>query len=120
MWNEPTKERLARIPKLYETEDIPLREKQIVVHFFLGSADWYVAEFDGRDTFFGFVHLGDDQNAEWGYFSFNELRSLRVHGWLEVDCELEEFWQVKMASEIAKIREASGWKTDVDGAKKVA
>ena len=25
MWNEPTKEELAKIPRLYETEDIPLK-----------------------------------------------------------------------------------------------
>ena len=35
MWNEPSKERLAKIPKLYETENIPLPDKLIYLHFFI-------------------------------------------------------------------------------------
>jgi hypothetical protein len=109
MWNEPTKERLARIPRLYETENTDLKDKEIHLHFFIGSADWYIAEYDGDDLFWGYAHLGDDQCAEWGYVSFSELRSIKVQGWLEVDCEIEEVWQVRKASEIDKIRIAHGW-----------
>jgi hypothetical protein len=47
--------------------------------------------------------------AEWGYISFSELKSIIVNGWIEVDCELEEIWRVKKASEIQKIRTAQGW-----------
>ncbi len=32
MWNEPTPERLNRIPKLYETEQVPLKDKLIHLH----------------------------------------------------------------------------------------
>jgi hypothetical protein len=46
MWNEPTKEQLDKIPKLYETERVPLKEKLIWLHFFIGGCDWYVAEYD--------------------------------------------------------------------------
>lgn len=119
MWNEPTSERLAKIPRLYDTEDKPLPEKLIYLHFFIGGCDWYVAEFDGKDIFFGFAHLGDDQNAEWGYFSFNELKSIKVRGWLEVDCEPEEYWEVKKASDIEKISKANGWKTETTEEEKV-
>jgi hypothetical protein len=42
--------------------------------------------------------------AEWGYVSFSELKSLKINGWLEVDCEIEEVWKVRKASEIDKIR----------------
>jgi len=67
MWNIPTQERLNRVPRLYETEKIPLKEKQIHLHFFIGSCDWYIAEFDGHDLFWGFCILNSDlQNAEWG------------------------------------------------------
>ena len=38
MWNEPTKEQLAKIPRLYETERVPLKEKLIWLHFFIGGA----------------------------------------------------------------------------------
>ena len=110
MWNTPNKERLERIPKLYETEHTHLRDKLIHLHFFIGGCDWYVAEFDGVDLFWGFAILnGDYQNAEWGYVSFKELREIKLYGFLEIDCESEEFWQVRKAEEIDKIREANGW-----------
>lgn len=110
MWNEPTRERLARIPRLYETEDIPLPDKLVHLHFFIGGCDWYIVEYDGEDLFFGFAILNNDlQNAEWGYVSLSELKAIKVHGCLEVDCELKEHWEVKRASEIDKIREANGW-----------
>jgi hypothetical protein len=110
VWNEPSKSRLARIPKLYETEDTPLKEKRICLHFFVGGCDWYIAEYDGEDLFWGFAILnGDYDNAEWGYVSFAELRSVKVAGWVEVDCETEDAWTVRKASEIPKIRVANGW-----------
>jgi hypothetical protein len=115
MWNTPTADRLSKIPKLYETEHIPLQEKLIHLHFFIGGCDWYVAEYDGEDIFWGFAILNDDfQNAEWGYISLSELKSVKVGGWLEIDCELEEFWKVRKASAIEKIRKAHGWKKTND------
>ena len=105
MWNEPSKEKLAKIPRLYETENIPLKDKIIHLHFFISGCDWYIAEFDGEDLFWGFAILNNDlQNAEWGYISFRELKDIKVDGWLEIDCELEELWKVRKASEIEKIR----------------
>ena len=115
MWNTPTEDRLSRIPKLYETEHVPLQEKLIHLHFFIGSCDWYIAEYDGEDIFWGFAILNHDfQNAEWGYISLSELKSIKVDGWLEIDCELEELWCVRKASEIEKIRKAHGWKKTND------
>ncbi len=99
MWNIPEKSRLDKIPRLYATEHIPLQDKLIYLHFFIGGSNWYVAEFDGDDLFFGYVVLnGDLSCAEWGYFSFAELKEIRVGGWCEVDCELEECWEVKVFS----------------------
>jgi len=110
MWNVPTKERLSKIPKLCETENIPLKDKEIHLHFFIGGSDWFVCEYDGADLFFGFAILNNDyQMAEWGYVSFGELKSIKVEGWCEIDCELEDIWQVKRAIEIDKIRIAQGW-----------
>lgn len=105
MWNIPNEERLAQIPKLYETEHTPLKDKLIYLHFFIGGTDWYLIEFDGEDLFWGFTILnGDLQNAEFGYISFKELKEIKVGGWLEVDCETEEVWQIRKASEIDKIK----------------
>jgi hypothetical protein len=113
MWNIPGRQRLAILPKLYETEHVPLKEKLIHLHFFIADCDWYIAEFDGKDLFWGFAILnGDLQNAEWGYVSFRELKSLKIRGWLEVDCEFEWFWEVRRASEIEKVCKAHGWIKD--------
>lgn len=101
MWNVPSKERLDKIPRLYETEKVPVQDKLIYLHFFIGSCDWYIAEYDGDDTFFGYAILnGDLDCAEWGYVSFSELKEVRVQGWCKVDCELEEIWRVKRFCEI--------------------
>jgi hypothetical protein len=110
MWNIPNKIRLAEIPKLYETENTPLKDKLIYLHFFIAGCDWYIAEYDGEDLFWGFAILNNDyEMAEWGYISFSELKSLKLNSWLEVDCEIEEAWEVRKASEIEKIRKANGW-----------
>ena len=110
MWNIPNKERLEKLPKLYETENIPLKDKIIHLHFFIGGCDWYIAEYDGADLFFGFAILNNDyEMAEWGYVSFSELKTIKIDGWIEIDCEVEEFWQVRRAIEIEKIRIAHGW-----------
>jgi hypothetical protein len=102
MWNVPSEERLARIPRLYETESIPLKDKIIHLHFFIGGCDWYIAEYDGVDLFFGYAILNDAQNAEWGYIRFSELKAINING-IEIDCELEEYWSPKPVSQIPKI-----------------
>ncbi len=109
MWNEPTKKRLATIPGLYETEHTPLQDKIIHLHFFIGGCDWYIAEHDGGDLFWGYAILnGDYLMAEWGYISFKELSELSIGG-LEIDCELPEYFKPKRAAEIDKIRKGMRW-----------
>ena len=102
IWNEPTPDDLARIPKLYATEGTPLVEKIIYEHFFIGGCDWYIAEYDGDDLFFGYALLGDPQNAEWGYISYRELREVKVEPGFEVDRDLH--WNPRRAKQIEKIR----------------
>lgn len=110
MWNIPSTERLAKIPQLYETEIIPIKDKEIHLHFFIGGCDWYICEYDSHDTFFGFCILNDDyQNAEWGYVSFSEMKSIKIDGCLEIDCVLEEYWRIQKASDIEKICICQGW-----------
>lgn len=109
MWNTPSRQRLTEIPALYATENIELQDKRIYLHFFIGGCDWYVAEFNGKNTFWGFAVLnGDLLNAEWGYFTLSELQSVQIHG-VEIDCELKNIWQIKPASEVDKISQAQGW-----------
>lgn len=102
MWNIPGKDVLDKIPRLYETEDIPAEDKIIYLHFFMAACDWYIAEYDGNDLFFGFAILNMDSHmAEWGYISFKELRQVKVWG-IEIDCEIE--WEQVHAGDIEKIR----------------
>jgi len=109
MWNAPSKERMQRIPELYTTEQTPLKDKLIYLHFFIGWCDWYVAESDGYGDFWGFVILnGDYENAEWGYFTLTELEQISIQG-IEVDCELEEVWKVVPAYKVSKIARANDW-----------
>ena len=49
MWNEPPTDQLASVPKLYATENTPLEDKLIYLHFFICGCDWYIAEFDGEE-----------------------------------------------------------------------
>lgn len=113
MWNIPSQERLSKIPRLYETENQRLEDKLIYLHFFMGKCDWYISEFDGDDTFFGYAILnGDYNNADWGYISFSELIALKTFGhinqqtlsFLEVDCELDYCWEIRQASKIDQIQ----------------
>lgn len=109
MWNQPTKEQLAKIPRLYETEGIPLKDKLIYHHFFIGGCDWYVAEYDGEDLFWGYVILnGDLEMAEWGSLLSKitpDQKSLPCFYW-HFRQELEYLkvgFLIKMLSELSQI-----------------
>jgi hypothetical protein len=82
-----TKELRAKLPKLYETEDVPVEEKTVVVKFFTpdSSWTWYAVEFDGEDLFFGLV---DGFEKEWGYFSLRELQSVKGKLGLPIERDL--------------------------------
>jgi len=120
MWNEPRKERLNKIPKLYETEHVPLNDKLIHLHFFIGGSDWFVCEYDGDDLFWGYAILNNDFHmAEWGYFSLSELKTISLNG-IEIDCELEQYFPVRKASKISRICKASNWHQKTNRHKKQA
>ena len=109
MWNKPTAEELAQLPKLYETERTPVRNKIVQMHFFIGGCDWYVVEFDGEDTFFCFAILNDDlECAEWSYASLSEMEAIDING-LEIDRDL--FWKPIPVREIERL---SGLVVDED------
>jgi hypothetical protein len=60
------------VPRLRETyENI---DAKIALHYFYGSTDFYVLEFDGDDLFFGYMILsGDFEMSEYGYQVRSEL-----------------------------------------------
>jgi len=92
-----TKELKEKLPDLYDQEG----EEDPTVHakYFTPDADWtwYVLEFDGEDTFFGYV---DGLEAEFGYFSLSELKE--VKGPLGLGIERDLYWKEKKLSEVKK------------------
>lgn len=108
MWNMPTEKDLAKIPGLYKTEEVPLKDKLIYLHFFIGGSDFYIAEYDGEDLFWGFAILNNDyEMAEWDYISFTEMKAIKVGPGILIDCEVN--WRIKEACKIEKITRAQGW-----------
>jgi hypothetical protein len=69
-----TKEILQALPPLYATENE--KDPLVQAKFFFPDFHytWYAIEFDGQDTFFGFV---DGDEPALGYFSLSELLSNR-------------------------------------------
>jgi hypothetical protein len=67
-----TRDLIRKIPKLYQTEGTPLREKLAIVKLFHPASNWtwYVIEYDGEDTCWGLV---EGQEIEFGYFSLSEI-----------------------------------------------
>ena len=69
-----------RLPKLYETENVPLEEKTVYVKFFTpdSSWTWYVLEGEEQEggdfLMFAWV-IGLER--ELGYVSLRELKSVR-------------------------------------------
>ena len=103
MWNEPTAKQLSELPIFYATENIPLEDKVVEMHFFLGGSDWYAIEYSPEENaFFGYAVLGNDfQSAEWGYFGYEELRSIQMNSGFEVDRDL--YWTPKRAGDVERI-----------------
>lgn len=99
-----TKEILKRLPKLYATEGMPLEERIAQVKFFSlqGRGTWFGVEYDPNEKlFFGYVIscLGPDCD-EWGYFSEEELRSVRF-GCIP-GIERDRYFQPKQMAEVIK------------------
>ena len=75
-----TKEISKKIPALYADETTPLGDKICYVKFFhpMSSWTWFATEFDPETgIFFGWV---DGDFPEWGNFSLDEMKNLKVKG----------------------------------------
>ncbi len=91
------------IPALYNTENVPTRDKTVWVHYFGPSQDWYIVEVD-QDTGLAFCYadLGFG-SGEWGYVDLTELEAVNVHNGLVV-IERDCYWTPVSASDVEKIR----------------
>ena len=79
-----TKEIREKLPPLYSQDGKGFAAVAQVKFFYAyGSGEWFATEFDGEDTFFGWVqHIGGNPGGEFGYFSLSELESIsaRING----------------------------------------
>lgn len=70
-----------QIPDLYETENIPAEKKMIYQKWEIPQIGfyWFIAELDRKENLaFGYANLNDDNFAEWGYISLDELMENNV------------------------------------------
>ena len=79
------------LPAMRSQESKPANEVRIRAKFFnpIGAGTWYATEYDPDERlFFGFVTLGDPQNAELGYFSLDELASVQLRFGLGIERDI--------------------------------
>lgn len=75
------------IPKLYTQDSLG---KEAIVYMILEGLNgwkWYITEYDGLDTFFGFVQGWVD---EWGYISKSELNHLLIRGYIFISSKVQK------------------------------
>lgn len=91
-----TDELRKQLPKLYAQENNS--DPMVVVKFFspYSQAVWYVTEFDGEDTMFGWADLGFGQ-GELGYISLSELSEVNRNGLPLVERDLS--WKPVLLSQ---------------------
>src|SRR3990170_947200 len=95
-----TKELRGKLPPLYSTENDP--DPLVVCKFFSPTSNWtwYATEFDGKDTFFGWV-VGFEK--ELGYFSLTELEN--VKGPFGLGIERDMYFEPRRLSEVKAYHE---------------
>jgi len=95
-----TKELVVQLPPLYAQQDQG-RDAVIYAHYFspYTNWDWYALEYDGEDTFFGYV-CGFEN--ELGYFSLTELSDavVNVGDAVLFAVERDVYWQPKQLREV--------------------
>ena len=83
------------IPPLYSQDGKKPENVTVHAHYFtpFSSWDWYITEFDGKDTMFGLVK---GQDVELGYVSLGELESQGMN------VERDRYWNKKSLAEVMK------------------
>lgn len=96
-----TKEIREKLPPLYSQDGKDPAEVMVFAKFFfpMGRGTWYATEFDGDDTFFGFVKSPLDPDLdELGEFSLSEMES--VVGPLGLKIERDMYWKPRPLAEV--------------------
>lgn len=86
----PPAEEMATWPALYATDGGgPLGDKPLQAHYFQGSMDWYIAEYDPKSKeAFGWADLGLG-HGEWGYIQLDDVEEIRGQMGLPIERDLD-------------------------------
>ncbi|RKZ07084.1 hypothetical protein DRQ25_12410 [Candidatus Fermentibacteria bacterium] len=86
MRNPPTDKQLSKIPKVYSTDGIKLKDKKCYMKFFVTNWRWYILEYNAKDReFFALAVTPYVPDGELGYVSYDELRDMKIRGYIEVE-----------------------------------
>ena len=88
---EENKNNTTAIPKMGETDDIPLDDKKIHQVWKESSVNfiWFIAELDkDGNGAYGYANLNADFDADWGYISIDEIKGI---GAKLVDTKVQSF-----------------------------
>lgn len=95
-----TQELIKRFQEVGSQED--KKDPLIIAKFFnpTGAGTWYATEYDPiKKIFFGYVSIFGDQCDEWGYFSLDELKNLKLPFGLSIERDLyfgeKQFHEIK-------------------------
>jgi hypothetical protein len=79
-----------KLPDLYATEGIPLKDKEVIVKFFCpwNQWTWYAVEGQQDDDCFRFWGLVVGFEKEFGYFTLHELEGIRGPAGLRIERDL--------------------------------
>jgi len=84
-----TKELIERFAKVGSQEND--KDPIVIAKLFnpTGAGDWYATEYNPETkTFFGYVSIFGDGNDEWGFFSLEELQSVKCNFGLTLERDL--------------------------------
>ena len=63
---------LEKCPNIGETDN--MNEHPAIFHYFYGSTDIFICEYDRENYMFGYAILGADlDNSEWGSFNLSDI-----------------------------------------------
>ena len=96
-----TDELRKQLPPLYSSENV--EDPMVICKFFYPdfSWTWYAIEFDGKDTFFGYV--AGDENEARVTSRLSELQNNR--GKLGCPIERDRYFKPQRLSEVRKLHE---------------
>jgi len=77
---------LSICPNIRQTDG--MKERPAIFHYFYGSTDIYICEYNKEDYMFGYAILnGELQFSEWGYFHRTDLINMPFYN---IDLHFEE------------------------------